>query len=154
MKYSIDTSAILNSWVRAYPPDIFPRLWTRLDELIEKGILVAIEEVIIELERKDDEVYKWAKKRENMFVPINEDIQLAVKNILRTYGKLIDQRKSRSRADPWVIALAQVRGFTVITSEKPTNRPNRPHIPDVCSAMNIPCIDMVQFFREQKFVFS
>ena len=34
MKYSLDTSGILDGW-RHYPPDIFPPVWERFDELIE-----------------------------------------------------------------------------------------------------------------------
>jgi hypothetical protein len=52
--------------------------------------------------------------------------------ILRDHKKLVDTRKNRSGADPFVIALAKVEGCNVITGEKPTNRLERPHIPDVC----------------------
>ena len=54
MKYSIDTSSILTGWRRTYPPDIFPTLWEKLDELIAEQILIATEEVLHELEKKDN----------------------------------------------------------------------------------------------------
>ena len=57
MRYSIDTSAILDGWRRYYPPDTFPGLWDKLDSLIEEGHLAATEEVLIELEKKDDDVF-------------------------------------------------------------------------------------------------
>ncbi len=60
MKYSIDTSAILDGWNRYYPPDVFPGLWRRLEGLIGDGHLKATEEVRMELERKDDEAFSWA----------------------------------------------------------------------------------------------
>lgn len=50
MKYSIDTSSILDGWRRYYPPDVFQQLWTRLDDLIAEGSLRATEEVLVELE--------------------------------------------------------------------------------------------------------
>ena len=89
-----------------------------------------------------------------MFIPIDEKIQIAVSKILSSHKKLIDERKSRSGADPFVIALAQVIGGTVLTGEKPTNKPNRPHIPDVCNYLGIPWLNMLQFFREQKWIFK
>ena len=58
MKYSIDTSSILDGWIRYYPPDVFPLVWTKIEELIEKEILVATEEVLFELEKKDDKAYE------------------------------------------------------------------------------------------------
>ena len=49
-RYSIDTSALLEAYVRRYPPDIVPRLWDeKLDELIEDGTLVAAYDVLEDL---------------------------------------------------------------------------------------------------------
>ena len=90
MRYSIDTSAILDGWRRHYPPDVFPGLWEHLDELIGEGRLIATEEVLRELKRKDDEVYAWAKERVRMFVPIDEAIQPVVISILSQFEKLVD----------------------------------------------------------------
>ena len=153
MKYSIDTSAILDAWVRGFPPDVVPGFWARFEELIDNGQLIATEEVLYELEKKEDNVYKWAKNHKNMFASTDEKIQLAVIEILRNHKKLIDTRKNRSGADPFVIALAKVEGCNVITGEKPTNRRERPHIPDVCGDLGIPCINILQLCRAQKWVF-
>jgi hypothetical protein len=46
VKYSVDTGALLDGWLRYYPPDVFPSVWAKLDELIEDKILVASEEVL------------------------------------------------------------------------------------------------------------
>lgn len=143
MKYSIDTSAILDGWVRYYPPDIFPPVWNKIDELIDNGTLIATEEVLYELEKKDDAIFQWAKDREHMFVPIDKEIQIALQSILPEHKKLIDQRKNRSNADPWIIALAIVEQCAVLTGEKPTNSANRPHIPDVCKAMGVRWINIL-----------
>ena len=153
MKYSIDTSALLDAWVRGFPPDVMPGLWKQLEELIDNGQLIATEEVLYELKKKEDDVYKWAKSHEKMFVPTDEQIQIAVTEILRDHKKLIDTRKNRSGADPFVIALAKVEDCAVITGEKPTSRQERPHIPDVCRDIGIPCIDILQLCRERKWVF-
>ncbi len=37
MTYCVDTSGWLDGWERHYPPDVFPSLWTTLDELIGAG---------------------------------------------------------------------------------------------------------------------
>jgi hypothetical protein len=87
--YSIDTSALLDGWIRYYPPDVFPALWARIDELITNGKLRATEEVLFELEKKADEVYKWAKSKSGFFVPIEDDIQIAVAAILKKYERLV-----------------------------------------------------------------
>jgi len=58
---------LLDGWLRYYPPDVLPDVWTGLDELIKGGDLGATEEVLIELEKRDDGIHKWAKKRKRMF---------------------------------------------------------------------------------------
>jgi hypothetical protein len=83
LKYSIDTSAILDAWRRRYPPDVFPAVWERFDEAIDAGDLGASEEVLLEIEKRDDEVHAWAKARKaKMFVPIDEEQQQRVRSIL------------------------------------------------------------------------
>jgi len=152
--YSIDTSAILDGWIRYYPPDVFPEVWDRIDKLIESGRLIATEEVLEEIKRKDDDVLEWAEKRRHMFVPIDEDIQRVVKAILKDHPKLIDERKGRSGADPFVIALAKIRGCHVVTGEFPTGGKKRPKIPDVCNAFGIRSFNLLEMFRRERFVFG
>ena len=41
MTYCIDTSAILDGWVRNYPRDVFPTLWDKLEKMIVDGRLEA-----------------------------------------------------------------------------------------------------------------
>lgn len=149
MKYSTDTSAILDGWRRYYPPDIFPAWWDRLHEAIADGRLRATEEVLIELERKDDEVHAWAKRHSDLFVAIDEPIQNAVSNILLNHEKLLDTRSNRSSADPFVIALAQINGCTVVTGERATGSIDRPNIPDVCVALGIPVMTMLGVARAE-----
>ena len=145
----MDTSTFLNAWRRSYPPDVFPSLWEKIDRLANEGKLIASEEVLIELEKKDDEVCAWAQQREQMFIPIDGVIQQHVRSVLQQYPRLLDTRKNRSGADPFVIALAQTEKCTVVTGESPSRSEQRPHIPDVCAALGIRCIDFVQMAREQ-----
>ena len=68
MTYSLDSSVLITAWRRNYPPDVFPTLWSNLAELIEDGLIVASVEVRTELEKKDDEILAWTKKREHMYL--------------------------------------------------------------------------------------
>ena len=153
MGYSIDTSGLITSWQITHNPKNHPSFWDKLDVLISKHELRASEEVLEDLSKKDDEVYKWAKSRPDMLVPLYEDIQLAVKALMKIYPRIIDSRRNRSGSDPWVIALAQVQDLTVITFEKPMNNLDKPKIPDVCNELKIRCIDMHDLIREQGWIF-
>jgi hypothetical protein len=63
MVYCVDTSAWMDGWQRYYPQDVFPSLWTRLDELIGTGQIISSEEVYVELKKKDDTLHDWMKLR-------------------------------------------------------------------------------------------
>ena len=60
--YSIDTSAVLDGWIRYYPPDVFGTVWAHLEQLGRSGQLFATEEVIVELEKKDEAAHAWSKR--------------------------------------------------------------------------------------------
>ncbi len=153
MKYSIDTSAILDGWRRYYPPDRFPSVWRNIEQLIAGRGLCGTEEVLIELKKKDDDVYKWARNQAGLFLPIDEATQKSVRKILSAYPRLVDARKNRSTADPFVIAVAQVNGLTVVSGEIPSNNLRKPKIPDVCSAMGIKHIRLLELFGLERWRF-
>ena len=153
MKYSIDTSAILDGWRRYYPPDRFPSVWRNLERLIAARDLCATEEVLIELKKKDDDVYKWAREQDGLFLPIDEATQKSVANILSAYPRLVDAKKNRSTADPFVIAVAQVNGLAVVSGEIPSNNLEKPKIPDVCSAIGIRHIRLLELFALERWRF-
>lgn len=84
MSYSVDTSALLDAWVRYYPPDVFDTLWKRLDSLASQGRLLAIDEVRRELEKRDDGLHKWTVARPSMIVTLDGAIQKRAKPISST----------------------------------------------------------------------
>ncbi len=72
VRYSIDTSALIDAYCIYYPPDVFPAVWTFMEDLVARGALLAPEAVRDELELMGDwttcaiEVADW------MDVPIAE----------------------------------------------------------------------------------
>ena len=120
-----------------------------MDVSANNGGIFVIEEVVRELERKDDDIYQWVKQRDAMIVPIDVEVQEHLTQIMSKYGRLVDTRRNRSGCDPWVIALARARGLTVVTGEKATGNLEKPKIPDVCKDLGVSCVDIVDFFRKQ-----
>ena len=145
---------MLDGWRRSYAPDVFPGVWDRLDDLIADGSLRATEEVLTELERKDDEVFTWARQRSDLFVAIDARIQIAVSEILASHERLLDTRANRSAADPFVIALAQIEQCAVVTGERATGSLTRPHIPDVCIDLGVPSMTLLQLLRAEGWRFE
>lgn len=150
MIYCMDTSGWLDGWVRDYPQEVFPSLWHKLAESIEAGVLKCSEEVYVELEKKDDGLHAWLKARKQVLVPIDEEIQATVLQLLADHPRLVDTHRNRSQADPFVIATAERLGrdAVVVTGEKPRGKLDTPKIPDVCEVRGLRCITFLDMLRE------
>lgn len=156
MRYSLDTSGLLDGWLRYYSPDVFPGFWRRLEDLIAAGEVRAIDEVLRELERKEgDAVHRWARAQGGLFVAIDgPGIQEAVTEVLRLHPKLMKAGGTRSSCDPWVIALAMTNsGCAVVTGERASGSLEKPRIPDVCAALGVDCISLLGLMRREGWTF-
>jgi hypothetical protein len=148
--YSIDSGALIDCWVRKYPPDFLPTLWQQLSDLVAAGTLIAPEEVLLELERGGDELYAWAQARRAAFLPPSAQVQTRVAHIVNAFPTFVPERAPDGIwADPYVVALAQESGGAVVTSElmAPGNARNL-KIPNICQTLNVRCLGPLAFFRE------
>lgn len=108
-----DTSAYINGRRDHYPVETFPSVWQLVAEAMDDGRVIAPREVLNELKAKDDETCAWAKERAERFVEPSEDVQREAGVILG----MLPNPGVRDGADPFVVAEAKVRGFTVVTYE-------------------------------------
>jgi len=150
MTYSLDTSAFLDAWERNYPIDVFPSLWEQMDGFAKGGVLISVEEVYQEMKKKADGVVRWAKNHRGIFLPLSPPIQSKLREIMKAFPKVVDPRRSRSGADPILVAAAMVQGSVVVTVEKRTGNRNKPRIPDVCGHFKVRCIPTLDMLRELK----
>lgn len=150
--YCFDSSALIEAWTRYYPQDVLPSFWQKLDELIKAKRMFVCEEVVREVEQQDDGLPDWIRARPEMIVPLDEATQIAGKEILANHSALIDVKRLRSMADPWVIAAAKVRGASVVTQES-VGTPAKPKIPYVCNATNVKCVKLIDVIRAEKWRF-
>ena len=148
LKYVIDTCSF-TAIQRVYPTDVFPGVWDLMDKLAENGIIGSVEDIMEELKSQDDFLHKWAKKHKGIFLPLDGQIQTHATAILGTHENLIDLKKRKSGADPFIIAAAIVTSSTVVTEEKPSGGPHKVKIPDVCKAYKVPCITVLDLLRAE-----
>lgn len=151
--YSFDTSAFIKGRRDILPPQVFATLWINIEQAITSGIVRASDEVWREIGKRDDAIKAWASDQPGLFVPLEEDIQIATTRILDDHPKLMGKGGGRNEADPFVIALACVRNAVVVTEETSTGTLEKPRITHVCDALGIRCIGLVQFARDQGWVF-
>jgi len=144
--------------VRRYPQDVFPSIQPKIDGLIASGKWVAVEGVKDEIQHVGSPPLKsWAKANKRQFVPHDTALLTEANAISAAYPGLIDPYAHHDEADRYVIALAKINGWTVVTHETPAlskKRPPRTHyIPDVCRALKVPCIDLLSLMRNEKWAF-
>ena len=119
---------------------------------VDDGRLIAPIEVLNEMKKRSDELHTWLKARPKMFRELDDAVQIAAAQVLGQFPRLVGERKLRTSADPFVIALARVEGIELVTDEKPTGSPSRPNIPDVCMALNMTSIGVLDLIRAEKWV--
>jgi hypothetical protein len=146
--YVIDTSAWLNIDLRSDAEQV----WCLIDNLISKGRIVVPRDVIREL--RDNPIYKLRiKQHEQVLLASDhgEDPKYLQKvgAIVNRYPGMSKARGTRTPADPFVIAFAEMHGCIVVCDETTTKRRNR-KIPTVCSDLTIKCINLNDFVKKEE----
>jgi Domain of unknown function (DUF4411) len=150
--FVLDTSAYINGWRDHYPPVTFPSVWELIETCFGGGRIVSPREVYNELTRKDDDVAAWAKERMDGFVDPTEEVMVAAGAI---FEHELPDSGSRDGADPWVIAEARIRGFTVVTYEGrtfsgvPTSEQRWSRsMPGICKRLGVGCLTLPEALGE------
>jgi Domain of unknown function (DUF4411) len=107
-----------------------------------------------ELEKKHDQLHEWVKGRPRASRALSDDIQHKTTEILRQFPLMLNTKGQRPTADPFIVAQAAVSKAALVTEEGPSPTNKRLHIPDVCGHLNLPCLDLLGFIRQEKIRFQ
>jgi hypothetical protein len=152
--YSGDTSALLDGLERYYVESSFPGVWEKVDELIADGRFFISEEVYEEAKKRTGVVKAWCDrdKTGKLIVPTDAAVTREVKAILAETPRLVMALKDRNRADPFVIAVAKLRGATVVTGEGDDGSEKHPKIPYVCAKRHVLSTTFTKLIRDERWV--
>ena len=144
-KYIIDTSAILSQKSdEKYRRNVYRSLWNKIDDMVRDGEILTCSEIASEV--RDEEIIKWMKDCGMHILPIDDEIQDNVKNIVTNVNKqLVDFKANKSSGDVFLIATAQKYRLSVITEE---SFESSKKIPSTCEKMGINCVNLVGFMEE------
>ncbi len=139
----VDTSALVGAWHAHYRPGAMGGFWRFLDQRWAAGQLVIPSLVFEELAAQSTDVHEWVKARKGLLVEPDSEVQ-------KTVGELVGRYRFKvghDAADPFVIAEAKIRGFTVATYEgrSPTGsvaraRKRNDNIPTICATEGVRCL--------------
>lgn len=160
MCFIMDTNCLIDLNMN-FPTDVFLGLWDDINDSIEQKELISIQEVYSELKSKPINDF-WTEIdlnneqkffRELIHGEIGEfykieELPIFEKVIIKN-GENWSLKKEWSQgtavADPFLICHSLKHGSTIVTQENQRSQLNIPH---VCKELNIECINLIQFFKQ------
>ena len=109
-----------------------------------------------------DSLAKWLTPKRKWFAETTERQLMFLPDILKNFPKLIDPKREREQADPWLIAMlieementglfGENSNYVLVSNE---NKNSTVKLPAACEKYNIQCIDMFKFFERNNWKFN
>lgn len=158
-KYCLDANVLIQAWQKYYSPNFCPDYWDLLKELGSTDKIYIPKVVFEEIIRTEDDLSAWLKGSKIQIHEIKEPVTECLKKIYAAdpaHKLLVDNKRYRSLADPWVIAHALSDNSCVVTKEEKITASNtdKIRIPNVCENMGVRCINDFQFIEEMNIKFN
>jgi predicted nucleic acid-binding protein len=137
--YLIDTCV----WVSFNDDHVLTDVLAQLSPHAQSGRVKTHSKVLDELKRRWKHIHKEVKKmplRVRSSVEMSPDVVLRAGRILHENPFLGRALSPQNHADPWIIATAEVHGWTVVTDDGAGRRPSR-SLMGVCKKRGVAVID-------------
>ena len=157
--YCLDSNVLIQAWQKYYSPKYCPSYWDVLNELGNENRIFIPSMVYDEMVKTDDELSEWLKASEIKVKPITSDVTQILTSIYAAdpnHKHLVDSKKGRSLADPWIIAHAIKENAIVVTKEEKVTVLNstKIKIPNVCDNMGVVWINDYKMVEQLGLKFS
>lgn len=152
-KFLIDSNSFVTPYRFYYAFDLVPSYWEELSRYAETGRIILLDIVKSEIEQGKDQLTDWIHENESNLVicnHVNAEIIEKYQKVLQHVQncgfynvKALNTWSQANVADPWLIAVAAVKGYTLITNEVSAGSlsvktPSRnAKIPDVAKVFNV-----------------
>lgn len=151
-KYLIDTDVLIGFY-ESIPMEIYETQWELIKSYISEEKIILCEAVVGEV-KKADELKQWLSQFSKNIVPCyTREVIVEAKTIINDFPKLIDVVNPSDQADPYVIAVAKLNNYTVLSNEILSEGGKKMKIPYVCKQLSIDCMNTKQFYQEEKWKF-
>lgn len=151
--YCFDANIVINLH-RRFPRDIWPTVWDRIEALVAAGHAVLPREVLIELDRIDDNCVRWCKSLAGFVVEPDAGVIATVTDLANRFPGWVSQQQNQ--ADPWIVAQALRASLTVVTEERRRGPGVADHnlgIPNVADAVSVPTMTFNNMVRAEGWSF-
>ena len=161
-RFLIDANSLITPHLTFYPFDFAKGFWDQLEQNIVNGNVAILDLVKNEVFKVEDRLRDWMDS-----IAIGELIDRRDITILFYYSAILQSINDNncytpsalaewakdSIADPWLIAAAKAKGFTIITFEKPNKGLNSRNpskiakIPDIASTFDVKTENLYYMMR-------
>jgi len=168
-KYLLDTNSFIAPYRQYYSFEIAPPFWVFLEENIASEKVWVLDLVFEELSKGEtkDPLKDWINSiAVNFLSRKNPDIVIEYGKVMRYIQEsgLYNENALKSWAgsgiaDPWLIAAAKARDYTIITFEQainplPKSKTGKIRIPDVCKNFGVRFQNLYYMLNEMGFSFK
>lgn len=152
-RYCLDANVLIQAWQKYYSPRLCPSYWDNLNLLGQRGVIFIPKVVYDEIIKTEDDLSKWLANSDIPILQIDGEVTRCLSTMYATnelHKYLVDNKKNRSLADPWIVAHAMKEQAVVVTKEERLLVPSVKtiRIPNVCDNMGLRCINDFQFIGE------
>ena len=164
--FLLDTNSFIAPHLNYYPFDFAPGFWEQMERSINNGRIAVLDLVKNEILQGNDQLKEWMAD-----IEIGHFIDRRDSNILALYGSVLQHVQNNpcykpaalaewargAVADPWLIATAAAKDFTLITFEEankglnPRNPSRNAKIPDVAREFSVKTENLFYMMRELNF---
>ena len=156
MAYVFDTNCFIV--IGHYYPEQFPSFWERFNQAVEIGKIISVREVLRELdgEATEDHLVEWIELHKRIFAtPSVAEMQFTrqIFSVPHFQASLPDRNRLRNNpfADPFIIALAKVMNYCVVTQE--SEKPHAAKIPNICNHFDVDWTNLQGFMERENWSF-
>lgn len=150
--YIIDSDVLISLYDNL-PMETYETQWNMLRKYIEEGRIIICDAVFNEI-KKAEELKDWLNGLRKFVVPCHvRDIIVEAKIIINDYPKLIDINNPSDQSDPYVIAIAKMNNYTILSNESYGEGGKKTKIPYICKKLAVDCLNIRKFYIEENWKF-
>lgn len=155
MAYLLDADVLIGAKNLHYGFDFCPAFWDWILRNHAAGVVFSVAMVGNEVRARQDDLSQWARQNlKGFFVPPSaaDSASLGRVSAWVTQQGYDPARISAffNKADYFLVGQALGGGHTVVTHEVAAPKARKIKIPDVCKALNVPCLTPFSMLRREK----
>jgi len=155
--YLLDANVFIQAKNLHYGFEFCPAFWDWLDQENASGTVFSTDRVGDEIAVIDDELAKWAKKRAELFLPADVNMDKSL-NVVSNWAQ--NQKYDPTgiatffaSVDHHLVAYAHAHGYVVVTHEVFSSSPNKIKIPNACRGIAVKCINPYEMLQAERALF-